>query len=959
MPSFVVGIGASAGGLEALEAFFDAMPTATDMAFVVVQHLSPDFKSLMSELLGRHTEMAIHRAEDDLPLRPNAIYLIPPRKEMIISDGRLLLTDSDPEKSLNLPIDVFFRALAQDYGNRAIGVVLSGTGSDGSRGIRDIHKGGGLVIAQDSQSAKFDGMPRASQATGHVDFVLPPEKMSDVILDYVKQRPGRGDDAADTAAGDEDQRYGKIFRLLRQGYGIDFTSYKASTVSRRVERRIFLNRHNSVDDYADLLANDEAELDALYRDLLIGVTRFFRDAEAFDRLQDVITPLLAEKAQSPEGIRVWVPGCATGEEAYSIAILLREAADRLGVDPTIKVFATDVHRDSLEIASAGLFTRDNVAGVSPQRLERHFSRVGAQCQISGDLRRLVVFAKQDVLRDPPFTKVDLISCRNLLIYFESQAQEKALSIFHFALNRNGLLLLGPSESLGRLDDEFDVIDTRWHLYRKRRDIRITSGLSFEIPSERTRTWPPNQVGPTYAGRRLERKLAQVYDFLLDRYVPSSMLINERAELAYTFGKAGRYLHTKKGRSSLNVFDMVTDELRLALHAALPRSQKEQAPVVFRSVKLVQDDHDFYVNLTVEPVPHDERHEQFFLVTIEEDKTAHSAPPAAEDFNLKQEARQRISSLEHELHHTRETLQATVEELETSNEELQATNEELMASNEELQSTNEELHSVNEELYTVNAEHQRKIVELQQVTDDLDNLLHSLEIGVIFLDEGLRVRKFTDTAGESFNLLPQDLGRPIDHVTHRLEDVDLEASVLHVLKTGETVSLNAHRQDGEWLLIRCLPYRSKARERKGVVITLTPITALREADTKLHIQASELDRANRDLAEFFDMSVDLLAIVDRDGHFTRVSQSWTRELGWQPNEVVGRPMQEFLHPDDVDRTLESIVRADAATLVREGFVNRYRAKDGRYVALQWNTHRDDKTGSLFRVARVMPDEAPAG
>ena len=832
LPAFVVGIGASAGGLEALEAFFDAMPSSTDLAFVVIQHLSPDFKSLMSELLARHTEMSIHRAEDDLPLQPNAIYLIPPRKEMIISGGRLLLTDSDPEKSLSLPIDVFFRALAQDFGRRAVAVVLSGTGSDGSRGLRDIRKAEGLVIAQDGQSAKFDGMPRAAQGTGEVDFVLPPEKMPEVILDYVKQRPGRGGDGADGVADDEDQRYGKIFRLLRQAYGIDFTSYKASTVSRRVERRIFLNRHNGVDDYATLLANDETELDALYRDLLIGVTRFFRDPDAFERLHNVIAPLLAEKAPNPDGIRVWVPGCATGEEAYSIAILLREAAEHLGVDPAIKIFATDVHRDSLEVAAAGLFPRENVAGVSAERLERNFSSVGTHYQVSGELRRMVVFAKQDLLKDPPFTKVDLISCRNLLIYFEPQAQEKALSIFHFALNRNGLLLLGPSESLGRLDDEFDVIDSRWHLFRKRRDVRITTGLSFDIPSDRTRAMTPGHIGPTMASRRFERKLAQAYDFLLDRYVPSSLLINERAELVYTFGKAGRYLHTKKGRSSLNVFDMVTDELRLALHAALPRSQKEQAPVVFRTVKLNEEEHDFYVNLTVEPIPQDERQEQFFLVTIEEDKTASASPAPAEDFNLKQEARQRISALEHELHHTRETLQATVEELETSNEELQATNEELMASNEELQSTNEELHSVNEELYTVNAEHQHKILELQQVTDDLDTLLHNLEIGVLFLDDGLRVRKFTDAASESFNLLPHDLGRPINHVTHRLEEVDLVERATQVLKETQAIAFSARRQDGEFLFIRCLPYRSRARDRKGVVITLTPAAALKESDHKI-------------------------------------------------------------------------------------------------------------------------------
>ncbi|MEZ6071303.1 MAG: chemotaxis protein CheB [Pirellulales bacterium] len=467
-PFHVVGIGASAGGLEALEKFFDNVPRDSNVAFVVVQHLSPDFKSLMDELLARHTELAIHRVEDGMAIEPNAIYLIPPKKEMIVSGGRLLLTDKDPKSGLSLPIDTFMRSLAQDCADRAIGVVLSGTGSDGSRGIRAIHAAGGFVIAQDTASANFDGMPRSAVDTGVVDAVLRPQAMARAILDHVQ---GISPVAATTPDSVDEGAISTLFTALRDAYGIDFSCYKPTTVARRVERRLQISGANTLGEYVAHVRDDAEELNALYRDLLIGVTKFFRDEDAFHSLETEVIPQLLSQVPAEDDVRIWIAGCATGEEAYSIAILLDEAMRSRRRPVNVKIFATDVHQASLEFASAGLFSQDALEDVSNERLKRYFIRQGRSYQVTAPLRKMIVFAPHNVVRDAPFTKLDLISCRNLLIYFQPDAQKKVLSLFHFGLKANGVLLLGPSESPGELGDEFDAVDRHWKIYRKRRDVR--------------------------------------------------------------------------------------------------------------------------------------------------------------------------------------------------------------------------------------------------------------------------------------------------------------------------------------------------------------------------------------------------------------------------------------------------------------------------------------------------------
>ncbi|WP_437901203.1 chemotaxis protein CheB [Sorangium sp. So ce124] len=561
MAPYVVGIGASAGGLEALEHFFENIPKESGMAFVVVQHLSPDFKSLMDEILGRRTELPIHLVENGMLVEPDHVYLIPPKKEMIISGDRLLLSERDRDQELALPIDVFFRSLAQDCGPRAIAVVLSGGGSDGSRGIRAVHEAGGLVVVQDVDSAQFDGMPKTARDAGVADCVLPPQDMPRVLLDHVRSK-GR---SPERDAVRVDQGMSAVYRMLEEQFGIDFTHYKPSTVTRRIERRIQLAHTDDIEQYVKRLKSKSSELDVLYRDLLIGVTRFFRNEEAFGILERSVLPELLRAGPRDAPFRVWVAGCATGEEVYSLAILLHELTSRTGHRP-FKVFATDVHHGSLEIATRGLYEEEAVVNVSPERLERHFIRRGRSYQVVPDLRQAVVFAHHNVIKDAPFTRVDFISCRNVLIYLQPAVQQKVLSLFHFALNRGGVVFLGPSETPGHLAHDFEIVDKQWRIYRKYSDRRMQVEPRFQPASTKARSAPRSGITAPVA-RNPASYLLGTYDALLDEFMPPSLLVNDTGELVHAFGGASRFLKVKDGRQGLDAFEMLDGDLKLVLTGA--------------------------------------------------------------------------------------------------------------------------------------------------------------------------------------------------------------------------------------------------------------------------------------------------------------------------------------------------------------------------------------------------------
>jgi two-component system CheB/CheR fusion protein len=875
-PTYIVGIGASAGGLEALERLFEKMPTNTGMAFVVVQHLSPDFKSLMDELLSRRTTLPVHRVENGMIVEPNSIYLIPPRREMIFSDGKLLLTEMDPHQGLTLPIDYFFRSLAQSCGHNAIAIVLSGTGSDGSRGIQDVHSAGGLVIAQTGRTAKFDGMPGAARETGVVDLSLDPEDIPVALVQY-GVRHDIGDLAAqfETIPADE-EGLAAILRLLRDQHGIDFSFYKLNTVVRRTERRLQLNRIDAVKDYLQRLERDPVELNALYHDLLVGVTRFFRDEDAFDRLGEEIDESLKRHPEDSE-FRAWVAGCATGEEAYSIAILLDERILASGKNITPRIFATDVHRTSLDLAGHGVYSQESIGNISPDRLVTYFTQTDRGFVVNQRIRQMVVFAPHNIIKDAPFTRMELVSCRNLLIYLQPGAQKKALSLFHFGLKASGILFLGPSESTGDLEDEFDPIDRHWNIYRKRRDVRLnfemrptlaTSGRSLRASGL------PEYVTP--CGRGIDLHLAGAYDALLAEFMPPALLIDGSNRLLHVFGDAGKYLRHPTGRVSSDVLDCMESALKLAVVGAIRRTQSTQQPVHLRGVTVGSD----VIDLGIRPINNPKSDATDYLVTFASKEV--SAPLIASEaetwIDMQHVSGREIQALEGELRRAKENTQALIEELETSNEELQATNEELVASNEELQSTNEELHSVNEELYTVDAEHQRKIHQLTVLTDDMENLLHSTQVHTLFLDHQLRIRRFTPRMGEIFSLVQHDIGRSIEAFHNRLQYPELMEDIRNVLENGRFREAEVQDSSGRWFLMRTLPYLTD-KGNEGVVLTLTDIDVTRRAQMNL----------NR-VIDFFPHAV---IAINEEGLIQIVNRQTQSIFGYESAEMMGCPVEMLL------------------------------------------------------------------
>src|SRR5688572_9780305 len=873
-PRFVVGIGASAGGLDPLVRFVDNLPKDTGMAFVIVQHLSPDFKSLMDELLARHTLLPIHLVEDGMPVEADHVYLIPAKKEMIISGGRLLLSERDRQQELTLPIDVFFRSLAQDCGSRAIAIVLSGGGSDGSRGISHIHDAGGLVLAQDLESAQFDGMPRTAAETGVVHQTLAPEDMPRVLLERASRRPAAAPDTIDRPSPPP-QGLDALYRVLETEFGIDFNHYKPSTVTRRIERRLALAQSQNIDEYLTRLRSEREELDALYRDLLIGVTRLFRDPDAFALLEQQILLELLRRAPHDSPLRFWIAGCATGEEAYSLAILVQDLMAIHGERP-VKIFATDVHRGSLDLAATAVYGEEAVSNVSGDRLQRYFTRNGGSYQVVPEIRQMIVFAQHNVISDAPFTRLDLVACRNLLIYLQPAAQQRILSFFHFALNQGGVLFLGPSETLGPAGDGFAAVDKHWQLYRKTGEVRTPVDRRYASTSRDTRPAISPRLPPA---KHSLGQLLSVYDTLLEETMPPSLIVNDRGELVHVLRGAARFLRVRDGRQSLDVLDLVDADLKMILAGGMKRALGERAPVVFNGVRSQADDQLYRV--TIRAIAGRANGAGHVVVSFESPEPA-LKPPSTPPIHIDVDrvSQQQLAALEAELGTTKESLQAAIEQLEASNEKLQASNEELQASNEELQSTNEELQSVNEELYTVNAEYQRKIAELTELTNDMDSLLASTEVGTIFLDGQLRIRKFTPQAAAIFGLVPHDAGRPIETFAHTMHHPELVDDLKRVLASGKAVERDLAELNGRSFFLRLLPYRAKG-VADGVVLTLIDVSGLKAAEDALFHE--------RYLLNSLLLTVpDAIYFKDTRGRFIRVNPPMAARLGVaEPADLIGK------------------------------------------------------------------------
>ena len=884
----VVGLGASAGGLEALQTFFAHMPVDSGLSFVVIQHLSPDYKSLMVELLSKTTSMRVMRIENGMRLEPNTVYLIPPRKNVTLFHQQLLLVEQDHGRGLNLPIDLFFRSLAEDMGERAVGIILSGTGSDGTRGIRGIKEAGGLAMAQEPASAKFDGMPASVIATGLADYVLPPEKMPAELIKFI-QHPflARPAPAGETLGAQEDALT-KITALLRKSTGVDFALYKPTTVIRRIERRMGIAQLQTMADYLAYLAQSPNELALLYKDLLIGVTKFFRDTEAFEVLEKTVIPSLFKGKKGDPAIRVWTAGCATGEEAYSIAILLREEMLRQDKAFDVKVFATDIDRGAIETASGGLYPASIAAEISDERLKRFFVDKGGAYQVAREIREMVVFAPHNLLKDPPFTKIDMVSCRNMLIYLQPVLQQRVLSLFSFSLLEGGVLFLGGSETTGDLVSLFDAVDTKWKIFIRRSGMAAPLDSNISLAPSRERLLRAH-FAPAHDSRRAteETVIADVQGRLLAQYAPVCLLVDEAGELLHSFGRLPDYLRLSGGRASLNVIKMLPKELSLALSTALHRCIKERQEVVYNNIRLATIGGEGRVtNLRVEPMPAGSGQQLRLLVYLEELRTPAPATGAEKNYDPQTDQSQHIKDLEHELQMSRENLQATVEELETSNEELQATNEELLASNEELQSTNEELQSVNEELYTVNAEYQNKIGELTELNNDIENLLASSHVGSIFLDADLRIRKFTSLVAKELNLLLHDVGRPLVDLGHPL--LKAIGDAIPEALQGKRIDRVVAVEGGRWLLARILPYESHSRLVQGVVITLINVTDVKLAE-------AALENSARFIQGVIDAMPSHICVLDEAGTIEAVNEAWKQFIRNNPPLAKSAgPGANYLH-----------------------------------------------------------------
>jgi len=872
-PLLFVGVGASAGGLEALRDFFDHTSADSDAAFIVVQHLSPDFESLMDELLARNTSMSVENVVHGVEVLANTIYLIPPKKNMTLVDGSLYLSDQIRKGGVNLPIDHFLCSLAKDVRHRAVGIILSGTGSDGSRGIKAIKEAGGLVLVQDRESAKFDGMPFNAAQTGTADFVLPPDELAVYLSTFMNSaivRHGRSvlrDDDAST-----ESVLSLIFTLLKTHCGIDFSQYKASTVARRIERRMSINQLQSQFDYLNLLQTSKTELENLSRELLINVTSFFRDEDAWKFLAENIIEDLVDNVEAGEELRFWVAACSTGEEAYSLAILIDEALQRVDKNVNIKIFATDADKEAIAHASAARYREEVAHDISAERLTRYFTRIESEFEIRPNIRKMVVFAKHNMISDPPFSNIDLITCRNALIYFQQTVQKNVLSAFHFSLKRNARIFFGSSETVGELKDHYEVLHDRFRVYKKVSNARLPMGSSLGRSTDKTAKIgmrPVSNLLRSYRAHNSQSsRFEHVKDHLINDFVPACLILNSEHQAMHIYGDANKYLiRFPVGKVSTNIHEIIVDELSVALDTALSRTKTESKPVYYSNIQAVINETPTFVNMQVEYFPEKNGDDAYFSVVLSEPDAQLVPKRTSESFDHSEESRQRIRDLENELLHKQEHLQVANEELETTNEELQAANEELMSSNEELQSTNEELQSVNEELYTVNCEHQEKIEELMLVNDDLDNILSATSVGIIFLDDSMNVRKYTSVAAGFFNLLSTDIGRPLHHISNELEYSRLFDDLETVSRSGRSVYREIFTVAGVPMQIKLLPYASSAIKSEGatqgVTITVTDLSPRLDAFEDHRTMLENREHRPGDIEFAGNKSVNMLVVDDSE------------------------------------------------------------------------------------------------
>ena len=984
----IVGIGASAGGLAAFEAFFSGMPADADpgMAFVLVQHLAPDHKSILTDLIRHYTRMQVFEVEDGMRVQPNCTYIIPPGRDMAFLNGNLQLLAPLAPRGQRLPIDFFFRSLAQDQRERAICIVLSGTGSDGTLGVRAIKGEGGMVMAQNLESAEYDGMPSSAIATGLVDYELPPAEMPAQLIAYAGRALAKATRLVTPATPQDENAQRKIFILLRGQTGHDFTGYKSSTIQRRIARRMAVHQIETINDYVAYLQQTPTEVEALFRDLLIGVTNFFRDPEAFKELEEKIIPGLFEDLPAGSLLRIWSPGCSTGEEAYSLAILMAEHVEKRRQNYHVQVFATDIDKRAITTARAGVYPASIAADLTPERLARFFTAEsdGSLYRIHKSIRDMLVFSEQNLTKDPPFSKLDLISCRNLLIYLGGDLQKKLMPLFHYALNPGGVLFLGTSETTGEFVDLFHTLDRKLKIYRRKDDLNNPQGsvlTRFQVPVATTERLPLLNSGKkAIVGKLSLRELTE--QTLLHQIAPAGVLVNSGGDIFYLHGRTGMYLEPTQGEPGVyNILKMAREGLRPDLSIALHQAVRENN-IVRRPNLRVKTNGDFtQVNLTIRPMSNrpmsadvsTKIEEQLYLVILEEvlmSELVNTHPTlisegsemptelgagTATEFgasSLADGSNQHIAALHQELRAKEEYLQTANEELETSNEELKSSNEEMQSVNEELQSTNEELEtakeelqSVNEELATVNSELQTKVTDLSRANNDMNNLLAGTGIATVFVDHSLRILRFTPATTRIINLILSDLGRPVGHIVSNLVGYDsLVKDVQAVLDSLILHEVEVQTTEGGWYTLRIQPYRTLENVIEGAVITFVDITetkkmreALRDANDQLRLAVVVQD------------AYDAITAQDMHGRIIAWNPGAVRMYGWSEAEALAMNIRDLIPEELRDKALATIHQLSRAKVL-EPYITSRIAKDGKVLEVQLtSTALLSATGQIYAIA----------
>jgi len=896
--NLIVGIGASAGGLEALEAFFKSMPDNSGISFVVIVHLDPHHASILPELLQRSTNLKVVTITDDAKVQPNTVYVIPPNHNLSILNGKLQLMNFPDPRAGNLPIDLFFSALAQDQGDNAVAIILSGTGSDGSQGLKEIKAENGLVISQDTSSAKYDGMPLNAIATEMVDFILSPEKMPEKLIQYLRQTKHSELIAAEGQTNNLQTNLSKIILLIHRNTGHDFSLYKKNTLLRRIERRMYIHQLKNIEDYLHHLEHDEDEITILFRELLIGVTSFFRDQEAFDLLVLSILPDLLKDKPDDYTIRIWVSACSTGEEAYSIAICVKEYLNTVNRNLHLQIFATDIDEKAISIARSGLYSENMVANIDDAIRSRYFIKENGRYRVVKAIRETVVFATQSLIKDPPFTKLDLLSCRNVLIYFSAELQKKLFPIFHYSLNPNGILFLGSSETIGQFNEDFELLNKKWKFYKRKSNekqtvTRFTLSNAVPVDNRMLKTTPSSSVAAITTNNASNREnILELVEMVLKKSAAAPcVVIDNDKNILYVHGRLGRYLEPAEGHSGNNLLEMArTVSLKNELTNCIHKAEVNHHDIV----KMISyDEIDGGIStftLKVIPLEHVGSFKMIKMVVFDHTRKQISDESQAEVLD-EPPLNNDLISLQQQLTTSRENLEITIQELETSNEELKSSNEELQSTNEELQSTNEELEtskeelqSLNEESTTVNAELQSRMDELSQTNDDIKNLLDSTQVATIFLDTQFKIRRFTPTMTNIINLMETDIGRPIDHFSSNLCDVKLTDYAREVLATLDKIDLEVKDNAENYYNMRLLPYRTSNNVIDGVVISFNAMTERKQIENALR-ESEQRYKNLFDYSPFAILEIDLSEVVTYiNRHHLTSSSAIKKRFAKFPDEI---------------------------------------------------------------------------